>query len=339
MKALLIESKNSPFVIRDVPQSTPGDDDVLVKLKASALNHRDCYIQQGTYPRTKFPIIIGSDGAGVVEDVGKNVSRSLIGSEVVINPSHNWGDDPSVQERNYTVLGFPENGTFAEYIATPAKYIHPKPKHLSWEQAAALPLAALTAYRAVFTKANVRAGESVLITGIGGGVALFALQFAIAVGAKVFVTTGSAEKIQRAIALGALGGVNYKQESWAHDLQILSGRRADSSSGFDVVIDGAVGTGFGKLLDIASPGGRIVVYGSTQGRIMNAEPARIFWKQLSILGTTMGTDEEFRAMLRFVEEKKIVPIIDSVVPLADASQALKRMESGLQFGKLVLKNA
>jgi zinc-binding alcohol dehydrogenase/oxidoreductase len=332
MKALVVESKNSPFVIRDVPQPAFGDDDILVKLKASAFNHRDYYIQQGTYPRTKFPLIIGSDGAGIVENVGKNVHRSLIGSEVVINPSHNWGDDPSAQQKEYTVLGFPENGTFAEYIATPARYIHPKPQHLSWEAAAALPLAGLTAYRALHTKANLSAGETVLITGIGGGVALCALQFAVAVGARVYVTSGSAEKIQRAIALGASGGVNYRKDSWAHDLQLLSG-------GFDVIVDGAVGLGFGKLLDIASPGGRIVVYGSTQGRIMNAEPARIFWKQLSILGTTMGTEQEFGAMLKFVEEKKIVPVIDSVVPFEDASKALKRMESGTQFGKLVVRNS
>ena len=329
MKALLLESKNTPFVLKDVPMPVINGDGVLVRLNASALNHRDCYIQQGRYPRTSYPIIIGSDGAGVIADVGVSVSRSLIGAEVVINPSLNWGEKPNTQQKEYRILGLPDSGTFAEYVAVPAKNTHPKPKHLSFEEAAALPLVGVTAYRALFTRGNVQTNENVLVTGIGGGVALVALQFALAIGANVFVTSGSEEKIKRAIALGARGGVNYKSPTWGEELQKLA-------VGFDVILDGTAGAGFSTLLDIASPGGRIVVYGSTQGKIQNAEPARIFWKQLSILGSTMGTDEEFAAMLRLVERHNIKPVIDHVFPFADAGTAMRRMENAEQFGKLVL---
>ncbi len=332
MKAMLLESKGAPFVMRDVPMPVVNNDDVLIKLKASAFNHRDYYIQQGTYPRTTYPIIIGSDGAGVVADVGANISRSLLNTEVVINPSHNWGDNPKVQRKDFKVLGFPDSGTFAEYIAVPAKYVQPKPKHLTFEETAALALAGLTAYRILFTRGNLQPNENVLVTGIGGGVAVVAMQLALAAGAKVFVTSGSDEKIKKAIARGASGGANYKSATWAEDLHKFAG-------GFDLIVDGAVGSGFSKLLDIASPGGRIVVYGSTQGKIQNAEPARIFWKQLSILGSTMGTEAEFAAMLRFVEQRNIKPVIDQVFSLADAEKAIRRMEDGEQFGKIVLLNS
>lgn len=331
MKALILEDKCSPFSVREVSMPTVKPDHVLVKLKASALNHRDYYIQQGTYPRITYPIIIGSDGAGVVVDVGMHVPRSLINSEVVINPSHNWGGDPNVQSREFRVLGFPDSGTFAEYIAVPARYVRPKPKHLTFEEAAALALAGLTAFRSLFTRGDLQSNQAVLVTGIGGGVAIAAMQFALAAGAKVYVTSGSDEKIKRGIALGARGGVNYKSSSWTEDLQKASG-------GFHLIVDGAAGPGFGKLLDIALPGAKIVVYGSTQGRIQNAEPARIFWKQLSILGATMGTETEFEAMLHFVEQHEVRPVIDQMFPIAEATRALQKMQIGEQFGKIVFKN-
>ncbi|MBX2990544.1 MAG: zinc-binding dehydrogenase [Bacteroidetes bacterium] len=331
MKAILLESKAEPLHLKEVARPVIGDDGVLIKLKASALNHRDNYIQQGTYPRTTYPIIIGSDGAGVVEDVGKNVGRNLVRSDVIINPGYNWGENPKAQQKSFTVLGFPENGTLAEYIAVPSRYVRPKPQHLTFEDAAALALVGLTAYRALFTRGNLQAGERVLVTGIGGGVAVTALQFALAAGAKVFVTSGSDEKIAKAVSLGASGGVNYTAETWADELQKRAG-------GFDLIVDGAAGPGFARLLDIAAPGGRIVNYGSVQGKIQNAEAARIYWKQLSILGSTMGTGEEFAAMLRFVEQHNITPVIDSVFSLADAEKAMQRLAGGKQFGKVVLRH-
>ncbi len=331
MKAILLESKAQPLRIKEVPLPGVEADGVLVRLKASALNHRDYYIRQGTYPRTTYPIIIGSDGAGVVEDVGPNVERSLVGSQVIINPSHNWGDNPNVQQKEFKVLGFPDNGTLAEYLAVPTTYVQPKPSHLTFEEAAALALAGLTAYRALFTRGTLQAHENVLITGIGGGVAVTAMLFALAVGARVWVTSGSDVKIQKAIALGASGGVNYNAAAWGDELKKLVG-------GFDLIVDGAAGPGFATLLEVAAPAGRIVVYGSVRGKIQDAEPARIYWKQLSILGSTMGTEEEFAAMLQFVEKHSIKPVIDSVFSLADAEKAMQRMASGEQFGKIVLRN-
>ena len=331
MKALILEEKCSPFVVREVADPLVGPDDVLIKLKASALNHRDYYIQQGTYPRVTYPVIIGSDGAGVVEDVGINVSRSLINTDVVINASQSWGDNPDVQSRDFKVLGFPDSGTFAEYIAVPAKYIQPKPNHLSFEEAAAISLAGLTAYRSLFTRGELQSNQSVLITGIGGGVAVAAMQLALAVGANVYVTSGADEKINRARSMGARAGGNYKSPSWAEDLQQASG-------GFHLIVDGAAGAGFGKLLDIALPGAKIVIYGSTQGRIQNAEPARIFWKQLSILGATMGTESEFEAMLRFAGQNDVRPVVDRVFSITEADAGLERMLKGEQFGKIVFKN-
>ncbi len=332
MKAMVLESRAAPFVMRDVPTPPLNSGDVLVKLKASALNHRDYYIQQGTYPRTKYPIIVGSDGAGVVEAVGADVSPALVGSEVIINPAHDWGDNPNVQQKDFKVLGLPDNGTLAEYIAVPARYVQPKPRHLTFEESAAVALVGLTAYRALFTRGKLERGETVLVTGIGGGVAVTAMQFALAVGARVWVTSGSDEKIKRAMAMGADGGVNYQATGWADELKKRAG-------GFNVIVDGAAGAGFANLLDVAAAAGRIVIYGSVQGKIQNAEAARIYWKQLSILGSTMGTEEEFAAMLQFLEKHSIRPVIDSVYSLADAEKAMQRLSSGGQFGKIVLRNA
>lgn len=331
MKAMVLQSKASPFVMMEVPNHKLADDEALVKLSAAALNRRDWYIQQGMYPRTQFPVIIGSDGAGVVVDVGANISRSLIGTEVIINPSHNWGADPKVQQRDFKVLGFPDSGTLAEFIAVPAKYVLPKPPSLTFEQAAAVALVGLTAYRALFTRGMLERTDRVLVTGIGGGVAVTALQFACAVGARVYVTSSSDEKLDKAMALGAVAGVNYSRPSWEEELKKMCG-------GFDLIVDGAAGPGFATLLDVAAPAGRIVVYGSVQGKIQNAEPARIFWKQLSILGSTMGTEDEFVAMLRFVERHAIKPVIDSVFSLSDANKAMERLASGKQFGKIVLRH-
>lgn len=331
MKAMVVQTKGAPFTEQEVPTPVPGPDDVLVKLDASSLNRRDYYIQRGMYPRSAFPVIPGADGAGTVVAAGEQVPRSLMNTKVVINPSLNWGSNPNVQQRDFRLLGFPDNGTFAEYVCIPSRLVHPKPGHLTLEEAAALPVAGVTAYRALFTRGNAKATDTILVTGIGGGVALATLQFARAIGARVFVTSGSDEKIHRAIGLGAAGGTNYKSDSWAEDLLKLAG-------GIDLIIDGAAGPGFAKLLDIASPGARIVNYGSVQGKINNAEPARIFWKQLSILGSTMGTEEEFAAMLHFVEQYAIKPVIDCVFPLGELEQAMRRMTEVGQFGKIVLRN-
>jgi len=260
---------------------------------------------------------------------GSDTEKEWVGREVIINPGHDWGDHPEYQSKAFKILGLPEDGTLAEYVKVKAEYLHPKPAHLTWEQAAALPLAGLTAYRALFTKGKATKGDKVLVTGAGSGTGTFALQWALAAGCQVFVTSGSGEKIDRAKQIGAAAGVNYKAQDWAENLQHLAG-------GFDVIIDSALGEGFAKLPDICNPGARIVFFGGTAGNIPELNGRKIFWKQLQIIGTTMGTNDEFKAMVEFVNKHQVVPVVDEVFPFTDAEKAIHKMANSSQFGKIVL---
>jgi NADPH:quinone reductase-like Zn-dependent oxidoreductase len=216
-------------------------------------------------------------------------------------------------------------------VKVPATHVHPKPAGWSWEEAGALPLAALTAYRAVVTRAQVGPKDTVLVTGIGGGVSLFALQIATARGARVVVTSGSDSKLIRAEKLGAAGGANYKTSDWAKEIVKLT-----DGAGPDVVIDSVGGETFGKAIEVVKSGGRIVTYGATTGPVPQVEVRRIFWKQLNIFGSTMGTPREFGAMLEMYANGKQRPVVDRVFPLGEAPAAHRRMEEAEQFGKVVL---
>lgn len=330
MKAIVLTAVNAPFSLQEVEEPSPAQGEAKIRLHAAAFNHRDVFISKGQYAGLRFPIIPGSDGAGVVTDVNGPEADQWLGKAVIFNPGVNWGDSDAAQSPAYKIFGLPDNGTFAEYITVPLVNLAEKPLHLSWEEAAALPLAGLTAYRALFTRAELREGEKVLITGIGGGVALAGLQMAVALGCKVFVTSGDQAKIDKAMALGAAGGVNYKDDNWGQQLKEMAGS-------IDVALDGAGGKGFANLVELASAGGRIAIYGGTVGRLPELSPQRIFWKQLSILGSTMGTAQDFNLMVQFVAKHGIVPIVDSALDLIAADEAAKRMDAGGQFGKLVLK--
>ncbi len=319
MKALVLKEKDQPLVYGPWPNPEPAEGDTLVEIKAAAMNHRDVYITQGLYPGIDYPIILGSDGVGLSE-----------GKEVIINPGIGWGNNVQFPAKSFSILGLPRNGTFAEACAVPREQLFLKPKHLNWEEAAALPLGGLTAYRALFTKGQIESGHKVLITGIGGGVALFAFQFAIAAGAEVYVTSGSDNKILEAKRLGAAGGANYREENWHKKLTGMAG-------GFDLIVDSAGGNGFALLVKCCNPGASIVTYGGTRGVVNGLSPQIIFWKQLNILGTSMGSAEEFGKMLDFVSQHRIKPIIDSIYTLAEGSDAFERMSKGLQFGKIVFK--
>lgn len=321
MKALVLSGAGEPLIVRDLPDPGPGTGEVVVDVSAAALNHRDVWITKGKYPGIRFPAILGSDGAGWLE-----------GRRVLFNPSFNWGDNPAAQSREYHILGLPTQGAFATKLAIPLENVFDAPAHLTMEQCAAIPLAGLTAYRALFTRAGLKAGEKVLISGVGGGVALFAFQFARASGATVFVTSGSEEKLDKARAMGAEGGVSYREEAWADRLKALAG-------GFDVIIDSAAGPGFPDLVSLLQPAGRIVLYGGTRGPIPSLNPQLLFWKQVSIMGSTMGHEGEFAEMLEFINRHRIVPVVDSVYPLSEGQAAFTRMTEGLQFGKIVLKIA
>lgn len=319
MNVLLLQQLHQPlkYVQWDAPVPEKGA--AVVRLFAAAINHRDVFITKGLYANIKPPVILGSDGAGEYR-----------GRRVLIYPALEWGQLPAHQGNNFRVLGMPDNGTFAEQIRIPHGNIFEMPEHLDWEQAAALPLAGLTAWRTLFSRCGLKKGEKVLITGIGGGVALLALQFAVAAGAKVAVTSGSPEKLEKARLLGATNTANYREEAWDKRLKQETG-------GFDVIIDSAAGDGFPALIGLANPGARIGIYGGTLGKINNLSMQPVFWKQISLLGSTMGSPQEFGKMLRFVAQHAIVPVVDSVFALADGNKALERMERGEQFGKIVLR--
>ena len=329
MQALTFTAVNE-ITFTTAPEPQPAAGEAVVAIRAAALNHRDVWIKTGQYAGLKWPCQPGSDGAGVVMAVGDGVDAAWIGREVVINPSFDWGSDEQTQGPNFTILGLPRAGTLAEKISVPVAQLSEKPAHLSWEEAAALPLAGLTAYRALFARARLRAGERVLVTGIGSGVAWFALQFAVVCGADVWVTSSSAEKIAKAIALGAKGGFHYTRAGWAVEATKIAGM-------FDVIVDSAGGAGFGDLIDLAAPGGRIVFFGGTRGNGPALPLRKIFWRQLSLLGTTMGSPADWSAMLEFVALHRVRPVVSEVFPLARAAEAFALMERGGQCGKIVVR--
>ncbi|HVB24553.1 MAG TPA: zinc-binding dehydrogenase [Ktedonobacteraceae bacterium] len=332
MKAFVLQQvgDSRDVQLSEVADPTPGQGEVVVRVRAAALNHRDVYITQGQYAGLKFPIIPGSDGVGEIAAIGEGVEGWHVGDAVVINPSLDWGDDPAVAGPQWRILGLPDNGTYAQMVKVPANAIFPRPSGLTDEEVAALPLAGLTGYRATVTRGKVQAGDTVLVTGIGGGVATFALLIAMKMGARVFVTSGSDEKLQRAQALGASGGFNYKTTNW-----VKAAKGAVGGQGIDLIIDGTGGETFNQVLDAVKPGGRVVTYGATTGVSPELVVRRIFWKQLNVFGSTMGSPEDFQGMLTLFNNG-LHPVVDRVFPLAEAGEALHHMDSASQFGKIVL---
>lgn len=333
MKAVIIRELGGTdkLLYEDAPVPVVDENEVVIKLKYAAMNRRDVFIRKGLYHGIKLPAIMGADGAGVITEVGSAVKNFEKGMEVVIYPGFDWGDNPRFATKKFHILGVPTDGTHAQYVKVPAANIFPKPKYLTWEEAASLPLAGLTAYRALFTRGNLQPGEVVVIPGIGGGVATFVLQMAVAVGAKVYVTSGDDEKINKAISLGAIDGINYHNQKWDKQLRELIG------DGADISIDTIGGETFNKLVSLGKLGSRIVTFGATSGPVPELLMPKVFLKQLDILGTTMGTEEEFGKMLQFFEKYEIRPAIDKVFPLENIRSAHHYMENGNQFGKIVLE--
>jgi len=333
MQAIVLEKPGGLQNLRrrETPRPQAGTGEVVVQIEAAALNRRDLWIIEGKYPNIKLPAILGSDGAGRVVETGKNVDPSWKGKAVVLYPALEWGADPAVQSPNYRVLGMPDDGTLAEFIAVPAENLVEKPSYLSFEAAAALALGGLTAYRALFTHGNLQAGQTVLITGAGGGVAGLALQMAAAAGAQVLVTSGSDSKIEKARKLGADGGANYRHAAWTETIKKLAGNDEP-----DIIIDSAGGDGLNDLISLVRPGGRIVCYGSTNGLPSGFHLPRLFWKQIRLQGSTMGSPSEFRKMVGFFATHKIQPVIDTVLPLSQYRDAFRKLPDRNRFGKIVL---
>jgi NADPH:quinone reductase-like Zn-dependent oxidoreductase len=328
MRAAVIHEFGAPSVLREdeLPDPVAGAGQVVVELKAAALNRRDTYLRKGANPTYRFPLplVLGSDGAGVRRDTGE---------EVVVYPMLGWGDREDAPAPGYEILGGPSDGTYAELVAVPEGNLFPKPRRFSWEEAAAFPLGGLTAYRALFSRGGLQAGETVLVLGAGSGVSTFAVALAHQAGARVLVTSSSAEKIERAKELGAAGGVDYTAGDWVSEVRELA-----SGEGVDVVLD-SVGATWPDALRCLRPGGRLVVFGATAGTTVELEVRPIYFGQFSILGTTMGSARDFAALLRTIDEGGWAPVIDSVRPLAEAAAAHERIESGAHFGKLVLSIA
>lgn len=302
----------------------------LVKIKAASLNRRDEWIREGKYPNIRFGVTMGTDGAGIVESVGSESDQPWVGQEVVINPNIDWGPDPEVQSGKYTILGMPVDGTFAEYILVNVDRLQHKPFHLDFLQASTLPLGGLTAFRALFRRGGLRAGHNVLISGFGGGVAQFAFLFAQAAGANVYVTSGSDEKVEKAIKMGAKGAYNYKKQNNYTDLWKTKG-------GFDVVIDSAGGDQINNFIKVLRPYGRIVFYGATNGLPSKMDLYRMFWNQLSLVGTTMGSDHEFNEMLAFVSKHQIRPMVDSIRPFSRIAESFTDITRPNKVGKIVFQ--
>jgi len=329
MKALVLKEAGIISLI-ELPKPVVSKGKALVRIKATALNRRDDWIREGKYPNIKFGVTMGSDGAGVVEEVGDETDQPWVGQEVVINPNIDWGPDLDAQSSKYTILGMPVDGTFAEYVLVAIDRLHRKPTHLDFLQAAALPLGGLTAYRALFRKGELKPGQNVLISGFGGGVAQFAFLFAQAAGANVYVTSGSDEKIEKAIKLGAKGAYNYKKQATYTDLWRTKG-------GFDLVIDSAGGDQLNSFIKVLKPKGKIVFYGATNGLPAKLDLYRMFWNQLSLLGSTMGSDHEFSEMLAFVSKHQIRPLVDSIRPFSKIAESFPDITKPNKVGKIVFQ--
>ena len=331
MKAVRLNELGGPdkLHIEEIAQPQPGPGEILVKVKRAAFNRRDVFITQNLYPGIVLPRTLGSDGCGEVAGLGAGVSGPAVGTPVVIDPQFGWDDDPHTLNKNGSILGMPHDGTFAEYVVAPATNVYDKPSRLSDDEAAAIPLGGLTAYRAVFTRGRITKDDLVLIPGVGSGVQTFALIYAVHAGARVVVTSGSDEKLERATKLGASGAINYRTtpEWWKEARKLTDG-------GPTLVIDSTGGETLARCLDIARYGARVVIYGGTQGDA-KIRPFSIFWKHLDVLGTSMGSPQDFAAMLGLFETG-LRPVVDKVFPMDDVVAAAERVLKGEQFGKVVL---
>ena len=318
MKAVRIHEDGGPEVLRyeDAPDPEPAEGEVLVELRAASLNHLDLWVRKGL-PSVPKPRILGADGAGIRRDTGERV---------VINPGIDHG------EGRISIVGEQRDGTHAELVAVPAGNVYPLPDSLSFEEAAAFPLVFETAYRMLVTRAALRDGETVFVWGIGGGVATAALAIAKALGARVIVTSSSDEKLHRARELGADETVNHARDDVKAAVKELTGGR-----GADVVVEHVGEATWRTTLEIAAQGGRIAVCGATSGPNPPAALHRVWWKQLSILGSSMGTTDDFEAVYELVKSGRARPVVDHVFPLAEARAAHERLEAGEQLGKVVLR--
>jgi len=324
----------------DLPEPTlSGPTDVRIRVTAGALNHLDIFLIGGL-PGVNItpPWILGADATGVVESVGEDVTTVAVGDTVIVNPGTSCGhceyclsDDQPLCLR-YRILGEHIPGTFAELLVVPARSVYRVPSTVPTAQRAAFGLATLTAWRMVVTRARVQAGDDVLIWGIGGGVALQAMQLCIQLGARVWVTSGSDAKLDRARQMGAHETLNHHSQDVVREIRARTGKR-----GMDVVLDNVGEATWKRSLGSLGRRGRLVTCGGTSGAIVETDVRRMFWNQWTLMGSTMGSETEFAAIVTELAAGRLLPIVDSVFPLSDGRAAFERLQSGEQFGKVVLQ--
>jgi len=341
MKAAVIHEHGGVDCVRveQVPEPVPGRGEVVLKIKTAGLNHLDIWVRNGR-PGLKLtmPHILGSDAAGVVAAVGADVTNVKVGDEVVLNPGLSCGSceycNRGEQSEcvSFGIVGMSRPGTFAEYVAVPAQNVSARPAYMDFDQAGGFVLSCLTAWRMLVTRAQLTPGQTVLIHGIGGGVALCVLQFAKLIGARVIVTSSSDEKLAGARQIGADYTINYKMVDVAGQIKDFT-----SGRGVDVVIDTVGAAAWPIDFSAVRRGGKIVLCGITTGAKAETDLRALYWNQLTIMGSTMGSNEDFRQMLQAVTAAKLKPIMDSAEPLGNVRKAMGRMESGQQFGKIVLR--
>ena len=340
MRAIAIHGYGLENVsLTDIQAPEPGRGEVVVRLRAAALNRLDLWTLTGSLKiEHRFPHTLGADGAGEIESVGDGVSGLKPGMRVVVNPGIHCGEcefcragEQSLCTR-FAMLGEHLPGTLAEKVVLPAGNVFPFPDRLSFAEAAALGTTAITAYRMLFTRAGLTPGEWVLITGIGGGLAQSLFQFARPTAGRLFVTSSSDDKIAQALSKGADAGVNYHDDDVGKAIRARTGKR-----GVDLVVDSAGGPALDQALRALRKGGRVVTAGATAGPKVEIDLRRVFWNQLSIIGSTMGSDSDVSDMLRMVAGTDIVPVIDRTFTLADGVKALEYLDEGAQFGKVVVE--
>ena len=327
------------ITLLDLPTPKPGRNEVLVEVKASSFNHLDIWVRKG-WPGLKLqlPHICGSDAAGVVVEVGENVTDIKIGNRVCVDPGISLSEDEftasgedSLSPR-YAILGEHLPGTHAEYLVVPEKNILRLPDNISYEVAAACGLVGATTWRMLINRAKIKVGESILVIGAGGGVNSIAIQLAKLAGCKVFAITSSEEKVIKAKELGADFVIDYKsQKNWAQQLLKLTNHK-----GFDVVVDNVGKATLNQSIQLVKPGGRIVIVGNTSGPIINLDIRAIFGKQISIIGSTMGSHFDYKKIMQLVFDEKIKPVIHTSLPLNKGIEGMAMLEEGAQFGKIML---
>ncbi|TRM12218.1 zinc-binding dehydrogenase [Lentibacillus cibarius] len=324
MKAFVHENGELKHKEMDKPFADYGQ--VTIKLKAAGLNRRDCAIP-GRRGDKAEALILGSDGAGVIASVGGGVTDFSVGDEVIINPALGWYDNSDAPPEQFEILGMPDHGTFAEYIALSAEHVEKKPDYLSWDEAGVLALSGLTGYRALFTRGKLHANETVFIPGAGSGVATFLIQFAKKAGARVIVSSRSDEKRRQAEKLGADRAIDTNS-SWPEKLK---------DETIDLVIDSVGRATFNRSLEVLKKGGRFVTFGATTEDTIELNLRAFFYGQYKLIGSTMGSREELRAMLSYVEKQQIHPVVDRTFPFSETGEAMNYLQDTKQFGKIALK--